>query len=107
MTVAPLGTSIPVSFPAAIGLRTKRTQWAAARSAVKRPRPVISAGSSRRRMARPTQVMPAPLVPRVLMGRSWGAVLQRTANHGAHEVTPVLRVGLVVFERIDRLGSGR
>ena len=51
------------SFPAATGLRTKRTQWAAGRSAVKRPCPVIKAGSSSRRIARPTQVMPEPRVP--------------------------------------------
>src|ERR1700733_9545068 len=52
--------------PEATGLRTKRTQSVAARSAVKRPRPVTSAGSSSRRMARPTQgipdVIPEPAV---------------------------------------------
>ena len=67
MTVAPFGALTLVNFPAAMGLRTKRTQWTAGRSAVKRPWPVISAGSSSRRMARPTQIMPEPLVCAVMM----------------------------------------
>ena len=72
-------------------LRTKRTQCAAGRSAVKRPCPVISAGSSSRRMARPTQVMPEPLV----CARSCQLrPLQRAPHHGAHQIAPVIRRGL-------------
>src|ERR1700730_746045 len=51
----PFGTAIRVMRPAATGLRTNRTHFAAARSPVKRPCPVTSAGSSTRRMDRPTQ----------------------------------------------------
>ena len=43
--------------PAATELRTKRTYCAAGRSPVKRQTPVTSAGSSSRRIERPTQVM--------------------------------------------------
>ena len=45
-TSAPSGAKMRVMTPAATELRTKRTQCAAARSAVKRPCPVTSAGSS-------------------------------------------------------------
>src|SRR5215472_3984052 len=62
ITVAFFGLATFASFPAATGLRTKRTRWTAGRSPVKRPRPVINAGSSSLRMARPTQAMPEPLV---------------------------------------------
>ena len=50
MTIAPFGASMLSMRPAATGLRTKRTQCAAGRSAVKRPWPVTSAGSSSRRI---------------------------------------------------------
>jgi hypothetical protein len=55
MTVAPSGAEIRLIRPAATELRTKRTQHAAGRSPVKRPLPATSAGSSSRRIERPTQ----------------------------------------------------
>ena len=69
-TVAPSGTAILSMRPAATGLRTNRTRCAAGRSAVKRPRPVSSAGSSTRRIERPTQVRPEPLVGAVMRPRA-------------------------------------
>src|SRR6516225_1479248 len=66
-TMAPFGVVIFLNFPAATGLRTKRTQCTAGRSDVKRPWPVINVGSSNRRIARPTQFMLEPLVPGPLM----------------------------------------
>src|SRR5690348_15867199 len=62
MSVTPSGATILTMRPEATGLRTKRTKCAAARSAVKRPRPRTSAGSSRRRRARPTHFIPEPAV---------------------------------------------
>jgi hypothetical protein len=56
--------------PDATGLRTKRSQCAAGKSAVKFPFPATKTGSSRRRIDRPTQVMPEPLV---------GALIAQTA----------------------------
>ena len=67
-TSAPGGATIDLIFPAAIGERTKRTQCTAARSAVKRPWPVTRAGSSSRRMARPTHFIPEPAVAPVMAG---------------------------------------
>ena len=72
------------------------------RSAVKRPRPVTSAGSSSRRMARPTQVVPEPLVCAVISRRA----SQGAPHHRAHQVAPVVGVGLVIDQRIDRVGRG-
>src|SRR3984957_11579761 len=57
---------MPTMRPEATGLRTKRTQRAALRSPVKRPRPATSAGSSSRRMARPTHFIPEPAVAPVM-----------------------------------------
>src|SRR5580692_1179960 len=57
---------MPTMRPDATGLRTKRTHWAALRSPVKRPRPATSAGSSSRRMARPTHFIPEPAVAPVM-----------------------------------------
>ncbi len=59
-TVPPPGVSTRTMRPAATGLRTNRTHLAAARSPVKRPCPVTSAGSSTRRSERPTQPAGAP-----------------------------------------------
>src|SRR5262249_481197 len=99
----------------------KRTQCTAGRSPVNRPCPVISAGSSRRRIARPTQVKPEPLVPCALITgpafRSFlrptpsshlgsCALLQRSSYDGAYEVAPILGVGLMIFQRIDRSCGG-
>src|SRR6202166_3056418 len=58
---------MPTMRPEATGLRTKRTQKAALRSPVKRPRPATSAGSSSRRMARPTHFIPEPAVAPVIV----------------------------------------
>ncbi len=58
MTMAPSGAEMLSIVPAAFGLRTKRTQCAAGRSAVKRPCPLTKAGSSSRLIARPTQFHP-------------------------------------------------
>src|SRR5580693_4745617 len=63
---APSGAVMPTMRPDATGLRTKRTQRAALRSPVKRPRPATSAGSSSRRMARPTHFSPEPAVAPVM-----------------------------------------
>src|ERR1700719_4715888 len=57
---------MPTMRPEATGLRTKRTQRAALRSPVKRPGPATSAGSSSRRMARPTHFIPEPAVAPVM-----------------------------------------
>src|ERR1700675_997195 len=65
---APSGAVMPTMRPDATGLRTKRTQRAALRSPVKRPRPATSAGSSSRRMARPTHFIPEPAVGSVMAG---------------------------------------
>src|SRR5580704_8347377 len=65
---APSGAVMPTMRPEATGLRMKRTQRAALRSPVNRPRPATSAGSSSRRMARPTHFIPEPAVAPV-MGR--------------------------------------
>src|ERR1700720_1773315 len=65
---APSGAAMPTMRPDATGLRTKRTQRAALRSPVKRPRPATSAGSSSRRMARPTHFIPEPAVAPVMAG---------------------------------------
>src|SRR4029077_452610 len=54
--------------PEARGLRMNRTQRAASRSPVNRPRPATSAGSSSRRMARPTHFIPEPAVAPVMVG---------------------------------------
>src|ERR1700731_1956732 len=62
------GAVMPTMRPEATGLRTKRTQRAALRSPVKRPRPATSAGSSSRRMARPTHFIPEPAVAPVMAG---------------------------------------
>src|SRR5262249_13231017 len=62
MSLTPSGALIRTRRPAATGLRTKRTWWAAGRSAVNRPRPRTSAGSSTRRIARPTHFIPEPAV---------------------------------------------
>src|SRR4029077_16019017 len=59
---------MPTMRPEATGLRMKRTHWAELRSPVKRPRPVTSAGSSSRRMARPTHFIPEPAVAPVMAG---------------------------------------
>src|SRR5277367_1924216 len=56
--------------PDATELRTKRTWWWAARSAVNRPRPVTNAGSSSRLMARPTHFIPEPAVAAIIGRRS-------------------------------------
>src|SRR5216683_7145899 len=63
---APSGAVMPRMRPDAIGLRMKRTQWAALMSPVNRPRPATSAGSSSRRMARPTHFIPEPAVAPVI-----------------------------------------
>src|SRR5580704_14307267 len=65
---APSGAVMPRMRPEATGLRIKRTQWAASRSPVNRPRPATSAGSSSRRMARPTHFIPEPAVAPVMVG---------------------------------------
>src|ERR1700686_3608251 len=65
---APSGAVMPTMRPDATGLRIKRTQWGAWRSPVKRPRPATSAGSSSRRMARPTHFIPEPAVAPVMAG---------------------------------------
>src|ERR1700722_8183386 len=65
---APSGAVMPTMRPEATGLRMKRTQRAALRSPVKRPRPATSAGSSSRRMARPTHFIPGPAVAPVMAG---------------------------------------
>src|SRR6516162_4450402 len=62
MSLTPSGALIRTRRPAATGLRTKRTWWVAGRSAVNRPRPRTSAGSSKRRIARPTHFIPEPAV---------------------------------------------
>src|SRR5580704_8906303 len=59
---------MPTMRPEATGLRMKRTQRAALRSPVNRPRPATSAGSSNRRMARPTHFIPEPAVAPVMAG---------------------------------------
>src|SRR5580704_2781185 len=59
---------MPTMLPEATGLRTNRTQRAELRSPVKRPRPVTSAGSSSRRMARPTHFIPEPAVAPFMVG---------------------------------------
>src|SRR5580704_2721727 len=65
---APSGAVMPTMRPDATGLRTKRTHRAALRWPVKRPRPATSAGSSSRRMARPTHFIPEPAVAPVMVG---------------------------------------
>src|SRR5580704_6687921 len=65
---APSGAVMPTMRPEATGLRRKRTQRAELRSPVKRPRPATSAGSSSRRMARPTHFIPDPAVAPVMAG---------------------------------------
>src|SRR4051812_11396660 len=69
-TVAPCGGATLIIVPAAMGLRTKRTQWLAGRSAVNRPAPATSAGSSTRRIERPTQVEPEPRVAALMRSRA-------------------------------------
>src|SRR5580692_9851291 len=64
---APSGAVMPRMRPEATGLRMKRNQRAALRSPVKRPRPATSAGSSSRRMARPTHFIPEPAVAPVIV----------------------------------------
>src|SRR5579862_6478111 len=97
--------------PAATALRTKRTQRVAGRSAVKRPCPATSAGSSSRRMARPTHVVPAPfaiwrLACAVMAGFSLRSMFQRPAHHRAHQVATVFAGGLMILKRIDRACRG-
>src|SRR5580704_14626324 len=58
---------MPTMRPEATGLRMKRTQRAALRSPVNRPWPATSAGSSSRRMARPTHFIPEPAVAPVIV----------------------------------------
>src|SRR5262249_33019759 len=53
--VAPSGAAIRLIRPDATELLTNRTQRAAGRSPVNRPRPATSVGSSRRPIERPTQ----------------------------------------------------
>src|SRR3984893_15500939 len=65
---APSDAAMLTMRPEATVLRTKRTQKAALRSPVKRPRPATSAGSSSRRMARPTHFIPEPAVAPVMAG---------------------------------------
>src|SRR5262245_28064570 len=111
ITIAPLGALIFANFPAATGLRTKRTQCIAGASAVKWPCPLTNAGSSRRRTARPTQVMPEPRVPCSLIedhssvGRRSCALLQRPTHDRAHKVATVMGIGLMILERIDCFGG--
>src|ERR1700675_500907 len=80
---APSGAVMPTMRPDATGLRTKRTQRAALRSPVNRPRPATSAGSSSRRMARPTHFIPEPTVAPVLVrhfSKSRRLAVKRLAN---------------------------
>src|ERR1700682_325191 len=80
---APSGAVMPTMRPEATGLRIKRTQRAALRSPVNRPRPATSAGSSNRRMARPTHFIPEPAVAPVIVrhfSKSRRLAVKRLAN---------------------------
>src|SRR5258708_4914443 len=80
---APSGAVMPRMRPDAIGLRMKRTQWAALMSPVNRPRPATKAGSSSRRIARPTHFIPEPAVAPVMarhFSKSGGLAEERLAN---------------------------
>ena len=78
---------MPTMRPEATGLRMKRTQWAALRSPVNRPRPATSAGSSSRRMARPTHFIPEPAVGAAMGASDQSGWMWNVRGTGANQAS--------------------
>src|SRR5215813_11038080 len=79
--------------PAAIGLRTKRTQQRAGRSPVKRPWPRTRAGSSTRRIERPTQRVPLSVFDPTLIECRRLFRAAQVGRRAAHRLDDVLVAG--------------
>src|SRR5262249_41169645 len=103
MTIAPSGAARCTILPQATGLPTNRTQCDAASPPENRPRPVTSAGSSNRRIGRPTNP-PAfswevtALALRASLHRRLGRECRAAHAHAAARVLPQLLGGMQVAE---------